>query len=189
MNIQEIREQAQLIIDQLLTSHAFEGKLFVIGCSTSEIAGERIGTSGSEEIAAEIYEQVQQLETRGKAFLAFQCCEHLNRSLVVERSVAREYRLTEVSAVPVPKAGGSMASYAYKQMKDPVLVETIEAEAGIDIGDTLIGMHLKRIAVPLRIGQKSLGEAHVTAATTRPPLIGGGRAVYERSQVEGSSCD
>ncbi|KHE66836.1 TIGR01440 family protein, partial [Halobacillus sp. BBL2006] len=123
-----------------------------------------------------------------KAELAFQCCEHLNRSLVVERSVLREYGLDEVSAIPIPKAGGSMASYAYKHMEDPVLVESIQATGGLDIGDTLIGMHLKRVAVPLRIEQKSIGKAHVTAAKTRPPLIGGVRAVYESSEVEGS-CD
>ncbi|MCA0971029.1 TIGR01440 family protein [Halobacillus litoralis] len=176
------------VVDGLLDSGTVKSGVFVVGCSTSEIAGERIGTSGSEAIAEAVYKELHRLKVETGAQLAFQCCEHLNRALVVERSSAEAQKWPVVSAIPVPKAGGSMASYAYKQMQDPVLVESIEADGGLDIGDTLIGMHLKRVAVPLRLEQKAIGEAHITAAKTRPPLIGGARAVYETQQVEGS-CD
>ncbi|MCC2930199.1 TIGR01440 family protein [Bacillus mojavensis] len=156
-----------------------ENQIFVLGCSTSEVAGSHIGTSGSTDIAASIYSGLAELKEQTGIHLAFQCCEHLNRALVVEEETAELFRLPAVSAVPVPKAGGAMASYAFKQMKSPVLVETIQADAGIDIGDTFIGMHLKPVAVPVRISQNSLGAAHVTLARTRPKLIGGMRAVYE----------
>ncbi|RWZ58975.1 TIGR01440 family protein [Halobacillus fulvus] len=188
VQLQAIRTGAKEIVNRLVETKEIHNGIFVIGCSTSEIAGERIGTAGSEELASVVFEELNKLEERAGVKLAFQCCEHLNRALVVERHVAESYGLTIVAAIPVPKAGGSMASFAFKQMEDPVLVETIQADAGLDIGDTLIGMHLKRVAVPLRVGQTSLGHAHITAAKTRPPLIGGARAVYERSQVEGS-CD
>ncbi|MBZ5215520.1 TIGR01440 family protein [Bacillus paralicheniformis] len=155
------------------------GHIVVIGCSTSEMAGRRIGTSGSGQIAEAVYKGLEELRDQTGVALAFQCCEHLNRALVVEEETAKAYRLPVVFAVPVPKAGGSMASYAYQHMKAPVLVEQIEADAGIDIGDTFIGMHLKPVAVPVRVSQKQLGEAHVTLARTRPKLIGGVRAVYE----------
>ncbi|MCY7814444.1 TIGR01440 family protein [Bacillus haynesii] len=156
-----------------------DGQIVVIGCSTSEVAGRRIGTSGSGQIAEAVYKGLEVLRNKTGIALAFQCCEHLNRALVVEEETAKAYRLPVVFAVPVPKAGGSMASYAYKHMKAPVLVEQIEADAGIDIGDTFIGMHLKPVAVPVRVSQKQLGEAHVTLARTRPKLIGGVRAVYK----------
>ncbi|WP_413229881.1 TIGR01440 family protein [Halobacillus litoralis] len=183
-----IENDVRMVVDQLLSDEVVKPGLFVIGCSTSEVAGERIGTSGSESIAEVLFNELKRLADIRGVDLAFQCCEHLNRSIVVERSVLERSRLTEVSAVPVPKAGGSMASYAYQHLEDPVLVETIEASSGLDIGDTLIGMHLKRVAVPVRIHQKSIGQAHITAANTRPPLIGGARAVYE-SRSEDISCD
>ncbi|MFQ3546612.1 TIGR01440 family protein [Halobacillus rhizosphaerae] len=188
--MERIQVDVEAVVDQLIQSDAIHNGLFVVGCSTSEIAGKRIGTSGNEQIAEVIYQAMQKLAAKTNVELAFQCCEHLNRSLLVERSVQEKLGLAEVAAIPVPTAGGSMASYAYKQFKDPVLVETIHASAGIDIGDTFIGMHLKRVAVPLRIDQKSIGKAHVTSAKTRPPLIGGVRAVYEISHVvEEGSCD
>ncbi|WP_173918571.1 TIGR01440 family protein [Halobacillus sp. Marseille-Q1614] len=177
--VQAIQQDVAHVARQLLETGHMKDGLFVIGCSTSEVAGERIGTSGSEAIAEVLFDEWQEFSRQSGAQLAFQCCEHLNRSLVVEREVQKAYGLTEVTAIPVAKAGGSMASYAYKHMKDPVLVETVQAQGGVDIGDTLIGMHLKRVAVPLRIEQKSIGQAHVTVARTRPPLIGGARAVYE----------
>lgn len=185
MDSTRLRDEARQIAEQLIETKALNGGLFVIGCSTSEIAGQRIGTAGNLELASIVHEMAQMIASQTKADLAFQCCEHLNRAIVVEREVARYHRLREVSAIPVRKAGGSMAAYAFSKMTDPVLVETIEADAGMDIGDTLIGMHLKRVAVPLRIEQKSLGHAHILAANTRPPLIGGARAVYERDQAEG----
>ncbi|MGG5179876.1 TIGR01440 family protein [Bacillus sp. MM09(2025)] len=157
------------------------GQILVIGCSTSEVAGEHIGTAGSEQIAASIYQELDQLRRETGIELAFQCCEHLNRALVVEEEVAFRLNLEIVAAVPVRKAGGSMAAHAYQHMEHPVLVESIEAHAGIDIGDTLIGMHLKRVAVPVRLSRHQLGHAHVTFAKTRRKLIGGERAVYTRS--------
>ncbi|MGE6630351.1 TIGR01440 family protein [Bacillus sp. NPDC077027] len=154
------------------------GQILVIGCSTSEVAGEHIGTSGSEQIAQSIFSELATLKQETGIELAFQCCEHLNRALVVEEETACRLQLEVVAAVPVRKAGGSMAAYAYKQMEHPVLVETIAAHVGIDIGDTFIGMHLKRVAVPVRLEKNRLGQAHVTFARTRPKLIGGERAVY-----------
>lgn len=156
------------------------GHILVIGCSTSEVAGEHIGTAGSERIAEAIYQELNKLRQETGIELAFQCCEHLNRALVVEEELAFRLQLETVSAVPVRTAGGSMAAHAYQQMEHPVLVESIAAHAGIDIGDTLIGMHLKRVAVPVRLSYAQLGQAHVTFAKTRPKLIGGERAVYTR---------
>ena len=163
--------------------HFSRCKLLVVGCSTSEVAGQRIGTAGTEEVAARIFRVIMSFADRHKLKVAFQCCEHLNRALVtdVETMVSRGYE--EVAAVPVRTAGGAMAAYAYRHLPQPVLVEHVEAEAGIDIGETLIGMHLKHVAVPVRPVQNNLGHARVTLAITRPKLIGGGRAVYE---IDGS---
>ncbi|WP_342043033.1 TIGR01440 family protein [Bacillus sp. OTU2372] len=163
------------------------GQLLVVGCSTSEVIGERIGTSGTVEVAEMIYRQLKNLQNNTGIQLAFQCCEHLNRALVMERSAAAERGYEEVSVVPVRTAGGAMATYAFGQIEDPIVVEFIKAEAGIDIGQTLIGMHLKHVAVPVRVKQKSFGHALVTLAKARPKLIGGARAVYEKN-TENSSC-
>ncbi|MGG3625333.1 TIGR01440 family protein [Bacillus gobiensis] len=155
-----------------------ENQLIVIGCSTSEVAGEHIGTSGSEEIAEIIFQGLAKMKKETGVEVAFQCCEHLNRAIVVEEKIAAARNLPVVSAIPVKRAGGSMAAYAYQNMDEPVLVEHIQADAGIDIGDTFIGMHLKHVAVPVRLSVRSLGSAHLTVARTRPKLIGGERAVY-----------
>ncbi|WP_062108461.1 TIGR01440 family protein [Bacillus niameyensis] len=155
------------------------GKVLVVGCSTSEIAGEKIGTSGSMETAKVIFEELRNYAQEHGFALAFQCCEHLNRALVTEKKTAQKHGWEEVSVIPAPTAGGSMATFAYQHFEDPIVVEFIKADAGIDIGDTFIGMHLKHVAVPIRISQKQLGNAHVTLATTRPKLIGGARAIYE----------
>ncbi|WP_322924006.1 TIGR01440 family protein [Paenibacillus campi] len=163
--------------------------ILVIGASTSEIAGQRIGTSGTLDIAQELVEGIRDVQREFGFQLAFQCCEHLNRALVVERVTLERYRLDEVAAVPVPKAGGSMAAYAYNTLTEPCLAETIEANAGIDIGETLIGMHLKRVAVPYRPALRFIGEARVTAARTRPKLIGGERAVYAPMPTAPGTCD
>ncbi|MDP4096104.1 TIGR01440 family protein [Paenibacillus sp. P96] len=166
------------------------GKLLVIGVSTSEVSGRRIGTSGALEVAERLLEGVREVQQEYGFDTAFQCCEHLNRSLVLERAVMERLGLREVAAVPVPKAGGSMAAAAFKSMKEPCLAETIEAHAGLDIGETLIGMHLRRVAVPFRPSLRYIGEARVNAAVTRPPLIGGERAVYRMEQEnEGAGCD
>ncbi|WP_062351535.1 TIGR01440 family protein [Bacillus kwashiorkori] len=161
--------------------------ILVIGCSTSEVAGKQIGTSGSEQIAAMIFEKLQQFATRYNVNLAFQCCEHLNRALVIERTVQEKHQWEEVTVVPVANAGGSMATMAYKKFTNPVVVEHIKADYGIDIGDTFIGMHLKHVAVPVRVSVKALGSAHVTLAKTRPKLIGGERAVYQKT-IENNTC-
>ncbi|MFD2209952.1 TIGR01440 family protein [Virgibacillus halophilus] len=156
-----------------------EDDIFVVGCSTSEVSGEKIGTSGSMEIADILFNAMKKLQQYTGIVLAFQCCEHLNRALVVERETAKAYGLEEVTVVPAPHAGGSMATYAYQHMENPCVVEFIRAEAGIDIGETMIGMHLKHVAVPLRLAQRSIGNARVNGAKTRPKLIGGHRATYE----------
>ncbi|MGM8364775.1 TIGR01440 family protein [Virgibacillus sp. W0181] len=173
------KDMATIVSEWENSGHLKAGQLFVIGCSTSEVAGEHIGTSGSEEIAAVILEQLEKLEQATGIHLVFQCCEHLNRALVIDRELLQNLRLDDVAVIPVAKAGGSMAAYAYKQKKDPVVVETIHAHAGMDIGDTMIGMHLKHVAVPLRFEQKMVGEARVTGARTRPKLVGGVRACYK----------
>jgi uncharacterized protein (TIGR01440 family) len=164
-----------------------KGQVLVIGCSTSEIIGQRIGTAGTEEVAEMVFRQLQEFQAETGVQLAFQCCEHLNRAIVVERGTAEQKQLDEVTVIPVRNAGGAMAAYAYQHLNDAVVVEFIKAEAGIDIGDTLIGMHMKHVAVPVRVPQKSIGHAHVTLAKTRPKLIGGARAVYERTK-ENESC-
>ena len=185
MDLQDqVRADLQKMINEWTDSgFLHKGDLFVLGCSTSEVAGKHIGTSGSEDIAAIIFSEMEELKKRTGIRLAFQCCEHLNRALVIERETMQTERYDEVSAIPVPTAGGSMAAYAYKNMQDPVLVEHIQAKAGMDIGETMIGMQMKHVAVPLRFGQKSIGEAHVSGARTRPKLIGGIRANYEDTRL------
>ena len=162
------------------------GQLLVVGTSTSEVVGRRIGTAGTTEAARAIYAGVEAVRREVGFYPLYQCCEHLNRALVTTREAAERYGLEEVSAVPIPGAGGSMAAYAYRQLPDAVLVERVQAHAGIDIGDTLIGMHLRPVAVPVRPSVRSIGEAHVTMAFARPKLIGGARAVYTLEQTEGS---
>lgn len=189
LNEQKIKDDLNHVIKEWIESgHLKKGDTLVIGCSTSEVIGERIGTSGNADVAKILYEGLVDLQVTLGIHLAFQCCEHLNRALVVEREVMKEQQLTEVSVVPVPKAGGSMASHAYKQMNDPVVVEFIQADAGMDIGETLIGMHVKHVTVPLRFKQRYIGNARVTAAYSRPKLIGGARANYENTRLNGQ-CD
>jgi uncharacterized protein (TIGR01440 family) len=180
-----LSEQLEMHMDALISEwiqsgYLQEDELFVIGCSTSEVAGESIGTSGSEEIAAIIFSRLQKLKIERSIHLVFQCCEHLNRALVVEKETMKTYGLREVSVIPIREAGGALASYAYKHFEDPVVIEEIQAHAGIDIGETMIGMQLRKVAVPLRFEQKTIGHARVTGARTRPKLIGGERARYTK---------
>lgn len=154
------------------------GEILVIGCSTSEVAGRMIGTASSLEIADAILAGVLPLCRHAGIFLAVQCCEHLNRALVVEKECQEKYNLEEVSVYPMQGAGGGMAYRAMQQFIAPLVVEKIQAHAGLDIGDTFIGMHLKPVAVPLRSCLTKIGEAHLTLARTRPKLIGGERARY-----------
>ena len=155
-----------------------KGDLVVVGCSTSEVIGSRIGTNSSPEVAGEIFHALQDYTLSQGIFLAIQCCEHLNRAIITERSAVP---LGEpVNVVPQPKAGGSLATQAYAGFSDPVALEEIRADAGLDIGMTLIGMHLKKVAVPVRLENNRIGEALVVAARTRPKFIGGIRAVYDQ---------
>lgn len=180
-SLEEISQATKNITNEWIEqSYVKPGDIFVVGCSTSEVAGERIGTSGSVQIAKSIYDVLVDFQKATGIHLAFQGCEHINRSLVIERETMQHLHLDEVAVIPIASAGGSMAAYAYEQMIDPVVIEFIEADAGIDIGDTMIGMHIKHVAVPLRLRQKTIGQANVTAARRRPKLIGGARAVYSR---------
>lgn len=184
----ELREQLDTMIEEYQEqAHLSNRQLFVIGCSTSEVIGKRIGTSGTIEVASTLFTRFQEFQQQTGVSLAFQCCEHLNRALVVERKVMEEKNLQEVSVIPIRHAGGAMATFAYDHMEDPVVVEYIQADGGIDIGDTFIGMHLKHVAVPIRTSIKQLGSAHVTLAKSRPKLIGGPRAIYEKTR-ENESC-
>lgn len=188
--IETVRDQAAQAAEAIgQAAKLKQGQVVVIGCSTSEVLGERIGTAGTLEVAEALFDGLQRLSLDYGVHLAFQCCEHLNRALVVERACCNKFGWTEVSAVPVPRAGGSMAACAYQKLQDACLVEEITAHAGIDIGETLIGMHLKRVAIPLRTSVKAIGHAHVAMAATRPKLIGGVRAVYEAPVIEDSSAN
>lgn len=188
VEISKVKHDLQTVLADLSNAFAFtEQHLFVIGTSTSEVAGEHIGTRGSGEIAEALFSVFRSFSESTGVQLAFQCCEHLNRALVLERKTAYARGYEEVSVIPVSKAGGSMAAYAFKNLNDAVVVETIRADAGIDIGDTFIGMHLKHVAVPVRSKIKEIGAAHVTLAVTRPKLIGGARAVYIKNE-EHENC-
>lgn len=160
-----------------------KGSLFVVGCSTSEVCGGRIGTSSSPETAEAVLAGICRAVEEAEVYLAAQCCEHLNRALILEAEAADKYGYEEVNVVPQPKAGGSFATAAYKTFSRPAAVEHIKAHAGLDIGDTLIGMHLKDVAVPVRISQKTIGDAHVVCARTRAKFIGGSRAVYDEGKL------
>ena len=159
------------------------GAIFVIGCSSSEIVGEKIGKGSSLEAARAVYEGATPVLKERGIYLAAQCCEHLNRALIVERECAERYGLTEVCVMPRPKAGGSFATTAYESFTDPVAVEFISADLGLDIGDTMIGMHLRHVAVPVRLSLNRIGEANLVCARTRPKLIGGARAEYPKEII------
>lgn len=180
MNYQALYEQVRKVTAELLSAARLQkGELLVVGCSSSEIIGSKIGTDSQPEVADAIFGGMYEVVKENGVFLAAQCCEHLNRALVVEGEYAKAHGLEIVNAVPQPKAGGSFATAAYKGFEQPVLVEEVQAEAGLDIGATLIGMHLKRVAVPVRLSVSRIGEAPLTAARTRPKYVGGARAVYD----------
>ena len=152
------------------------GSILVVGCSTSEVLGAKIGTNSNPDTAKYIFEALYDYTRAHGLFLAVQCCEHLNRAIITERA-AQPYA-DAVNVVPQPKAGGSLATQAYAGFSDPVALESIRADAGLDIGLTLIGMHLKPVAVPVRLENHRIGKALVVAARTRPKFVGGSRAVY-----------
>jgi len=174
-----IVQQVQQAVQQLLTAAQLQpGSMLVVGCSSSEIVGGSIGKNSSLEAARAVYQGVAPLLAQQGIWLAAQCCEHLNRALIVEAAAAERFGLEPVCVVPRPHAGGSWATTCWKNFEQPVAVEEIAAHAGLDIGGTLIGMHLKRVAVPVKLSADKVGSAHVTAAYTRPKLIGGERARY-----------
>ena len=158
------------------------GQILVIGCSSSEMGGERIGKGSSMEAAEALYEAIAPVLRERGVYLAVQCCEHLNRAIVMERECAEKYGYNPVWVMPQPKAGGSFATTAWQQMNDPVAVEAVSAHAGMDIGATLIGMHLRRVAVPVRLSISKIGEASLVCARTRPAYIGGPRACYQTEE-------
>lgn len=175
----ELFEQATAVIKELGEKAKLKaGNIIVVGCSTSEIIGSKIGTNSNPDVAGIVFEAIYAYAGKMGWRLAFQCCEHLNRAIVVERDTVPAAEI--VNVVPQPKAGGSMATQAYRHFENPVVVEEIKADAGIDIGFTLIGMHLKKVAVPVRLDNNKIGEATVLAARTRPRFIGGIRAEYNQ---------
>lgn len=173
-----LNESKNMIEEFLSVVPLRSGEILVVGCSSSEIVGETIGKASDFNAAKAVYEAIAPVLSERGIFLAAQCCEHLNRALVVEHECAEKYGLEIVCVVPKAKAGGSFATTAYQNFNEPVVVETIKAHAGIDIGSTLIGMHLRAVAVPVRLSVKTLGQANVTFARTRPKYIGGPRAQY-----------
>lgn len=155
-----------------------KGDILVVGCSTSEVTGNAIGTSSSPQTAQELFDGIKKATDEVGVYIAAQCCEHLNRAIIVEKECAFD---DIVNVVPQPKAGGSFATAAYKAFKNPVALEEIRGDAGIDIGFTMIGMHLKKVAVPVRLKNNKIGEATVLGARVRPKFIGGERAVYDEN--------
>ncbi|MBR6523014.1 MAG: TIGR01440 family protein [Clostridia bacterium] len=173
-------EECKKLTEELVEKAALKkGDIVVVGCSTSEVLGNKIGTNSSPDTAKILFESIYGVLKEKGIYLAAQCCEHLNRAIIIEKEAVPSCE--QVNVVPVPKAGGSFATQAYAHFENPVAVEEIKADAGIDIGSTLIGMHLKKVAVPLRLEVKTIGEAPVTAARTRPKFIGGSRANYDEN--------
>lgn len=174
----QIYQQTKSVMEELGEKARLKpGNIVVVGCSTSEVLGAKIGTHSNPDTAREIFKALLDYSKAHGIFLAIQCCEHLNRAIITERAAVPGADI--VNVVPQPKAGGSLATAAYAGFTDPVALESIRADAGIDIGFTLIGMHLKQVAVPLRLEHNRIGEAMVIAARTRPKFIGGIRAVYD----------
>lgn len=176
----DITVQARTVVTELLDQARMRpGTLFVVGCSSSEMVGQRIGKCSSMDAAQAAFRGIYPVLQEHGIHLAVQCCEHLNRALIMERAVAEQKGYEIVSVMPQPHAGGSFAVTAWNTFENPVAVETIQADAGMDIGGTLIGMHLRRVAVPVRTSLNHIGEAIVLCARTRPKYIGGPRAVYQ----------
>ena len=174
-----IKEQCASAVRELVEiARLKKGDVFVVGCSTSEVVGSKIGTNSDPDTAEQIFEGIYSVLKPLGIHIAIQCCEHLNRAIVTEREAARG--ADEVNVVPQKKAGGSLATVAYSRLESPVVIEEIKADAGMDIGSTLIGMHLKRVAVPVRLSINKIGEASLVCARVRPKFIGGERAIYNK---------
>ena len=177
---EEIRDEAYKVASELCDKAKLkEGQILVVGCSSSEVCGDKIGSNSNLDVAKAIFAGIYDAANEHKVYLAAQCCEHLNRAIIIEQAAVPNLEI--VNVVPQPKAGGSFATTAYATFSNPVAVEEIKADAGIDIGDTFIGMHLKRVAVPVRLDNHNIGQAHITAARVRPKFIGGERAHYDAS--------
>lgn len=175
-----ITDQARTAVVELLDAAGLRpGDILVVGCSSSEVLGGHIGKASSGEAADAVFEGIFPVLRERGVFLAAQCCEHLNRALIVEGDCAERYGYEPVCVVPQPKAGGSFAARAWREFQRPAAVERIRAHAGLDIGGTLIGMHLREVAVPVRLSLDHIGQAILLCARTRPKFIGGSRAVYE----------
>lgn len=180
--LSDIKAQARTAIEELVEGAKLQkGQIVVVGCSSSEIGGQKIGSDSHVDLAAAVFEEIYDVVKAHGLYLAAQCCEHLNRALIVEEECAKAYGLDIVNVVPQPKAGGSFATAAYAHFSHPVAVEHLKAHAGLDIGGTLIGMHLREVAVPLRISIQYIGKAHILLARTRPKFIGGIRAHYDEA--------
>lgn len=179
---EEITVQAEKVTEEIIeVSGIKKGQILVVGCSTSEICGDKIGTNSNLDVAKAAFKGIYDVANKYGIYVATQCCEHLNRAIIIEREAVPFAEI--VNVVPMPKAGGSLSTTAYEMFNDPVAIEEIKADAGIDIGGTLIGMHLKRVAVPVRLANNRIGEAVVSAARTRPKFIGGERAHYDDSLI------
>ena len=179
MDLTDIINQTTQVCKELLACAKLEkGDILVVGCSSSEVAHRQIGSFSSAEIGDAIFLTLQRITSKHGIYLAAQCCEHLNRALIIEKEAAKLHRLPMVNVLPQLKAGGSFATAAYRHMNEAVAVEALKAQAGIDIGDTLIGMHLDAVAVPVRTSVSEIGSAHVVCARTRLKYIGGERAAY-----------
>lgn len=175
--IDDIKRQLKKSAEELVEkANLTAGDIVVVGCSSSEILGDNMGTNSSPELGEQVFLTLYEVLKEKGIFIAAQCCEHLNRAIITEKEAA--HNLEQVNVVPVPKAGGSFATAAYKYLENPVAVESIKADAGMDIGGVLIGMHLKNVAVPVKLSEKSIGNALLLAARTRPKFIGGVRANY-----------
>ena len=178
-------EARQAMTELVAAAKLKKGDVLVVGCSSSEMVGGHIGKDSSLEAARALYAGAAPVLAEKGIWLAAQCCEHLNRAIILEREAAEKYGWEEVCVVPRPHAGGSWATTCWKNFKDPVAVEEIRADAGLDVGGTLIGMHLKKVAVPVRLEQDRIGSAILLAARVRPKFIGGERAVYDESLKDG----
>ena len=182
--LQQIRQDAAAAAEQLAAAAALHrGQIVVVGCSSSEAVGRRVGSWSTPEVGEAIFQGLSSVFDPLGVYIAAQCCEHLNRALIVERDAVPGAEI--VNVVPQPKAGGSFATAAYHAFRHPVALEEIRADAGLDIGGTLIGMHLKKVAVPVRLEQNHIGQAMVLAARVRPKFIGGERANYDVSLKDG----
>ena len=176
----DIRTQCENAVKELIEiAKLKKGDILVVGCSTSEVVGSKIGTNSDPKTAEYIFAGISTPLKEKGIYLAVQCCEHLNRAIVIEKDAVPNAEI--VNVVPQKKAGGSLATVAYSNFSNPVIVEDIKADAGMDIGDTFIGMHLKKVAVPVRLSIKQIGEAHLTSARVRPKFIGGIRAIYDET--------